>query len=60
MIVMKAFTNRPRDWFDIESVLMRQDRLDWNTIMENLKPLCEAKEAPDIVPRLAAMRCKLL
>ena len=58
LIVMKAFADRPRDWFDIESILMRQDRLDWNYIMENLKPLCEAKEDPDIVPRLEAMRRK--
>ena len=31
-------------------------RLDWRTVEDELQPLCEAKEAPHILPRLAALR----
>ena len=57
LVVLKAFANRPRDWSDIEGVLIRTGReIDWKTIETELPPLCEAKEAPHIVPRLHALR----
>ena len=57
LVVLKAFADRPRDWADIEGVLTRTgSRLDWHTIEAELQPLCEAKEAPHILPRLNALR----
>lgn len=57
LVVLKAFADRPRDWADIEGVLTRTgSRLDWHTIEAELQPLCEAKEAPHILPRLIALR----
>ena len=57
LVVLKAFADRPRDWADIEGILIRTgSRLDWHTIETELPPLCEAKEAPHILPRLAALR----
>ena len=57
LIVLKAFADRPRDWADIEGIVTRSgSRLDWLTIETELQPLCEAKEAPHILPRLAALR----
>ena len=57
LIVLKAFADRSRDWTDIEGVLIRTGpQLEWATIDAELRPLCEAKEAPHIVPRLEALR----
>ena len=57
LVVMKAFADRQRDWADLEGVLIRQgDRLDWNYILEQLRPLCELKNAPGIVDRLEELR----
>ena len=57
LIVLKAFADRPRDWSDIEGVLLRGGRqLVWDTIATELQPLCEAKEAPHILPRLQTLR----
>jgi hypothetical protein len=54
LVVMKAFADRDLDWNDIRGIIVRQgkDSLDWNYIYEQLTPLCEAKEAPEILTRL--------
>lgn len=60
LVVLKAFADRPRDWSDIEGVLLRTGReIEWKTIETELPPLCEAKEAPHILPRLRALRTSL-
>ena len=57
LVVLKAFADRTRDWSDIEGIVLRTGaELDWETILAELQPLCEAKEAPHILPRLAALR----
>lgn len=58
LIVMKAFASRPIDWNDIRGILVRQGtrKLDWAYIRRELQPLCEAKEAPEILTRLEALR----
>ena len=57
LVVLKAFADRSRDWADIEGVLLRSgNRLVWETVEAELEPLCEAKEAPHILPRLRALR----
>ena len=57
LIVSKAFAARDQDWADVKSIAVRQKgRLDWNYIERQLRPLCEVKEAPDILDRLADMR----
>ena len=53
LIILKAFAARTKDWTDIEGILIRQDPgLDFNYIIEQLTPLCELKEAPEIVEKL--------
>ena len=60
LVILKAFADRPRDWSDIEGVLVRAGReIEWKTIETELPPLCEAKEAPHILPRLQALRTSL-
>ena len=58
LIVMKAFADRPIDWLDVRGILVRQgvERLDWPQIRGELKPLCAAKEQPEILAKLEAMR----
>ncbi len=61
LVVLKAFADRPRDWVDLEGVLVRQGgALDWTYIRRHLIPLTEIKETPEIVPRLKALRLRIL
>ena len=56
LIVFKAFADRGQDWVDIWGILERQKgKLDIDYILENLHPLCELKEAPEIEERLKTM-----
>jgi predicted nucleotidyltransferase len=57
LVILKAFAGRDKDWTAVEGVLIRQrDRLDWNYINEHLPPLCELKQDPTILARLARLR----
>ena len=56
LIVLKAFADRPRDWSDIEGILVRQKAPDWDYIDQHLAPLVEIKEAPHILQRLRELR----
>ena len=56
LIVMKAFASRPKDWVDLDGVLIRQaGRLDWAYVEAQLRPLVELKEEPEILERLERM-----
>ncbi len=53
LIVHKAFAARPKDWIDLESVVVRQGRkLDIEQIWRELRPLVALKEEPEILARL--------
>lgn len=53
LVVAKAFADRPRDWLDIENVLIRQgDKMDIEYVMRQLVPLCDLKETPEIITRM--------
>lgn len=57
VVVLKAFADRPQDWIDIEGIVVRQKaKLDWPQIDEELMPLCQLKEAPEILNRLQRLR----
>ena len=57
LVVLKAFADRPQDWADIEGILVSQkSELNWQQIEQELMPLCEAKEVPDILDRLRRLR----
>jgi len=57
LIVLKAFAGRGRDWDDVERVIVRQTgKLDWVYIREQLRPLAELKDAPEIVDELESRR----
>jgi Nucleotidyltransferase of unknown function (DUF6036) len=56
LVVLKLFASRPLDIHDAESVAVRQTQLDWNYIDEQLQPLAEAKEVPEILDVFARLR----
>jgi hypothetical protein len=58
LIVLKCFANRPHDWQDVASILVRQgvDNLDWDHILGDLEPLVAVKEEPEIIVRLQLLR----
>jgi hypothetical protein len=57
LVVMKAFAGRGQDWVDVERIIVRQTgKLDWNYIREQLRPLAELKEAPEILGELDRRR----
>jgi len=57
LIVLKAFAGRAQDWADIERVIVRQTgKLDWDYIREQLQPLAELKDAPEILEQLETRR----
>jgi hypothetical protein len=57
LIVFKAFASRPKDWIDVDGVIVRNaQRLDWNYIRRQLEPLVELKGAPDILTQLEQKR----
>jgi hypothetical protein len=56
LIVLKAFADRPRDWNDVQGIVVRQKSLDWDYVELQLRPLAEAKEAPHILDQLSRLR----
>lgn len=53
LIILKAFADRPKDWNDVETIAMRQEgKLNIKYITEQLTPLCDLKESPEIIEKL--------
>lgn len=47
------------DWVDVERTIVRQTgRLDWGYIHEQLAPLAELKDAPEILDQLERRRAE--
>jgi hypothetical protein len=60
LIVLKAFADRPKDWVDVDGILLRQTgAIDWDYVYRQLAPLVELKEAPEILDRLERRRVEL-
>ena len=61
-VVFKVFAAREQDWRDVEMTIVRQGdaALDWKYIREQLVPLLELKEQPDLLDQLEALRARLL
>jgi hypothetical protein len=60
LLVLKAFADRPKDWIDIDGVLIRYGAsIDWQYVFTQLAPLAELKENPAIIERLESRRLQL-
>ena len=56
LVILKAFAARPQDWIDVEGVIIRQGaRLNRSLVLEELTPLVELKEEPEILDQLQAL-----
>ncbi len=57
LMVMKLFASRAIDLRDAEGIAVRHHgTLDWRYMEEQLTPLAEAKEEPEILRQLARLR----
>ncbi len=56
LVVFKSFADRLQDWADVENILNVEKDLDWKYINEQLEPLVEAKEAPEILTKLQKLQ----
>lgn len=60
LIVFKAFADRPKDWVDVDGVIIRQSgQIDWRYVQAQLAPLVELKEAPAILEQLEQRRMEI-
>jgi hypothetical protein len=61
LIVFKVFAARGKDWRDVEMTIVRQgdEALDWRYLHEQLRPLVELKEQPELLDELEALRARL-
>lgn len=60
LVIFKSFADRQRDWADVETILIRQHgKLNWTYILEQLQPLSQLKETPEIVTHLLQLRERL-
>ncbi len=60
LIIMKAIAARPRDWLDIEGLIIKQTgKLDWERILAHVSPLAELKGEPEIIDELLRRRHEL-
>jgi hypothetical protein len=60
LIVLKAFADRPKDWVDVDGIIIRQaGRIDWTYVGRQLAPLAELKGAPEILDHLDQRRSEL-
>ncbi len=58
--MLKAFAVRPKDWVDVEGIILRQaGAIDWDYVHLHLAPLAELKEAPGILEQLTRRRVEL-
>jgi len=56
LIVFKSFADRLQDWADVENILGVCGKLDWAYVYEQLEPLVEIKETPEILTKLKTLR----
>ena len=61
LIIFKVFATRAKDWLDVEAAIIRQGdaNLDWRYIHEQLKPLLQLKDAPELLDQLEALRAEV-
>lgn len=59
LVIHKVFAGRGLDWHDVERILQRQrEKLDFNLIFEELRPLLELKEEPENEDRLRKLMAR--
>jgi hypothetical protein len=56
LIILKAFSDRSKDWMDIESIIAKQGKLlEQEYIVDQLTPLCEIKGNIDNIQKIQSL-----
>lgn len=59
LLVAKAFAGRPRDWLDVEGIIIKNGTsLDWRHIRKWLRELCLPLEMPEPIKQVEKLRKK--
>jgi predicted nucleotidyltransferase len=58
LIILKTMAARGRDWFDIESVIIRQAALDWDYIVPTLQSVTDNDELPAKIGKLKELKTR--
>ncbi len=58
LIIMKTVAARDRDWIDVESVIIRQRKLDWVYIFSTLQGLTDDDEIPPKIEHLKLLKSR--
>jgi hypothetical protein len=56
LIIFKAIASRDQDWIDVESIIIKQDNLDWILIESNLASFAEILDSDFRLNRLRELR----
>lgn len=56
LVIYKAVAARPRDWIDVESVIVKQPRLDWKYIIGSLNSLSAYEEMELRIEKVEQLR----
>lgn len=56
LIIMKTVAARPRDWLDIESVIIRQNGLDWDYILSTIQSLDAYEDVSNRLENLNSLK----
>lgn len=56
LVIMKTVAARPRDWIDVESVIIRQNNLDWDYILSTLDGLSAYEDLSAKLENLSTLR----
>jgi hypothetical protein len=58
LVIMKTVAARSRDWNDIESVIIKQDELDWQYILETIQSLSAYEDMSGRIETLLSLRTR--
>lgn len=56
LIILKTVAARPRDWIDVESVIIKQSLLDWEYIEQSLRNLDAYEDMTERLDKLSSLK----
>lgn len=58
LLIAKTVAARPRDWIDVESVIIRQSKIDWRYVFESLDDLLQYEDIRLEIQRLRDLKAE--
>jgi hypothetical protein len=56
LLIMKTIAGRPKDWLDVESVIIKQSNLDWDYVDSSLRELDLFPDIEDHIEKLHGLK----